>query len=128
MRALMYFYAIRVWGPVPMITEPLENVSTQELYYGRTPISDIKTMMLSDLDNAIAAFGLSSDLTTSSKFYLNRGAALALKMDILMWFKEYDAALIVGNDLIGNYKYALVPSCFLCCSIFGSYFFTGNDF
>ncbi|HET9570747.1 MAG TPA: RagB/SusD family nutrient uptake outer membrane protein [Bacteroidales bacterium] len=109
MRALMYFYAIRVWGDVPMITEPMEDVATQQIYYSRSSISDIKNLMLSDIEKALTAFGPSSDLTTASKFYLNRGAALALKMDILMWFKDYDNALVVGNDLLTNYKYALAP-------------------
>ena len=108
MRALMYFYAIRVWGDVPMITEPLEDVASQEKYYGRTSIHDIKTLMLGDLDKALDLFGPASDLSASSKFYLNKGAALALKTDILVWFKEYDEALKVADDLIDDYGYSLV--------------------
>ena len=46
MRALMYFYAIRVWGGVPKITEPMEDVSSQERYYGRTSVEELKAFIL----------------------------------------------------------------------------------
>jgi hypothetical protein len=63
--------------------------------------------MLNDIDKALVYFGPSSDLSSLTKYYLNRGAALALKMDVLMWFKDYDEALVVSEDLINNYKYEL---------------------
>lgn len=110
MRALMYFYAIRVWGDVPMITEPLENVSSQERYYGRTSVMDLKSFILGDLEKAMNAFGPSTTAGSSTKYYLTRGAAMAIKLDVLMWYKEYDQALAVANDLIKNYDYELQPS------------------
>ena len=110
MRALMYFYAIRVWGDVPMITEPLEDVSSQERYYGRTSIMELKPFILKDLENAMTAFGPSTSTGSSSKYTLNRGSAMAIKLDVLMWYKEYDQALTVANDLITNYGYELQKS------------------
>lgn len=108
MRALMYFYAIRVWGDVPMITEPMENVSTQERYYGRTDIMEIKKLMLDDLETAIELFGPISDLSAADKYYLNRGSAMALKTDILMWYKDYDEALRTADEVLNDYGYKLV--------------------
>lgn len=111
MRALMYFYAIRVWGAVPMVTEPLESVDSQEKYYRRTPIEDIKALMLDDLTTAMELFGpANTDIAAASKYYLNRGSAMALKLDILMWFKNYDEALEVANDLISDFGYELTPN------------------
>lgn len=107
MRALMYFYAIRIWGDVPMITEPMENVSTQERYYGRTSIMEIKKLMLDDLDRAVELFGPISDLSKETKYYLNRGAAMALKTDILMWYKDYDEALKTADGVLTDYGYSL---------------------
>ena len=111
MRALMYFYAIRVWGAVPKITEPMEDVYSQERYYGRSSIEEIKTLMLSDLEIAMDLYGpASTNIGTVSKFTLNRGSAMALKLDILMWYKDFDDALLVANDLLKNYGYVLEPS------------------
>lgn len=107
MRALMYFYAVRVWGDVPMITEPFEDVTTQERYYGRTSIMDVKTLMLNDLEIALELFGPASDLSAASKYTLNRGAALALKTDILVWYKDYDEAVKTADELINDYGYKL---------------------
>lgn len=100
MRALMYFYAIRVWGDVPKVTEPYEDVTTQEKYYPRTSILDIKELMLDDLTEAIRLFGKTDNLSAASKYFLNKGAALALKTDILVWYKEFDEAIKAANELI----------------------------
>ena len=110
MRALMYFYAIRIWGDVPKITEPMEDIANQERYYGRTSVMDLKNFILDDLDRAIEAFGASTDLGSAVKYYLNRGSAMAIKLDVLMWYKEYDKALVIANDLIKNYGYQSEPA------------------
>lgn len=107
MRALMYFYAIRVWGEVPMVTEPLEDINAQERYYGRNSLSEIKNLMLSDIEKAISLFGPATNMKDASKYSLNRGSALALKIDVLMWYKEYDEALAVADELINGYGYTL---------------------
>lgn len=106
-RALMYFYAIRVWGRVPLITEPYEQLPGQQMYYPRTNINLIKNQIISDLDNAIALFGTGSIVTP---YYFNAGSTLAIKMDVYMWFKEYDKALDESNKLIELNKYALATN------------------
>ena len=108
MRALMYFYAIRVWGEVPMITEPLEDVNSPERYYGRNSLAEIKTLMLGDIEKAMDLFGPATNMKDASKYSLNRVSALALKVDILMWYKDFDDALDAANDLIDDYGYSLV--------------------
>ena len=35
---------------------------------------------------------------------------MALRVDVLMWYKEYDKALVAANDLLTNYKYSLEPA------------------
>jgi len=110
MRALMYFYAIRVWGGVPKITEPMEDISSQEEYYGRTSVEDLKTFILGDIEKALEYIGTSTDMSSASKYYLNRGSIMALRTDVLMWYKEYDKALVSANDLLTNYKYSLEPA------------------
>lgn len=104
MRALMYFYAIRVWGPVPLITEPYEAQPGQERFNSRSEVSLIKEQILSDIDKALENF----DANTPSVYLLNRGSALALKTDVHMWFKEYDKAIAASDQLLALKKYSLV--------------------
>ncbi|WP_114781891.1 RagB/SusD family nutrient uptake outer membrane protein [Botryobacter ruber] len=107
MRALMYFYAIRVWGEVPLITEPWDG-SIAKSQLGRAPMEEIKKQIQSDIDKAITL--LSTNVTANRKFVFNLGAAYALKTDVHMWFKEYDKAILASNYFIGNSNYALVTN------------------
>jgi len=107
MRALMYFYAIRVWGDVPLILEPYEDNSTQEKYYPRTDVATVVTQILEDLDNAISYFGPDLDMSGSSKYYLNRGVAQAIKVDVLAWAHRYEEVKTEAKKLIDNYGYKM---------------------
>jgi len=102
-RALMYFYGIRVWGRVPLITEPWDGDLTQ-IAVPRNSIEEVKAQILDDIDHALAALG--NDV--SDKFYFNRAAVYALKTDLHMWFKEYDAALEASAFFVGNSNFSLV--------------------
>ena len=106
MRALMYFYAIRVWGPVPLITEPYEGLQGQEKFNDRSEVSLVKAQILSDIEKALENF----DTNTPSIYKLNRGSALALLTDVHMWFKNYEGAIAASDQLIALKKYTLVSN------------------
>jgi hypothetical protein len=107
LRALMYFYAIRVWGDVPLIIEPWEgDIASSRV--ARTPVAEIKAQILSDIGKAIET--LTPDVVAGRKYYFNRAAAWALKTDLHMWFKEYDQALAASSYFINNANYALVTN------------------
>ena len=80
LRALFYFYAVRVWGAVPKITEPIEGLN-QDLNVLRSPAEEIyDEIILPDLERA-------QNLVTIEKS-LNRislGAIMALKANVYMW-------------------------------------------
>lgn len=80
LRALLYFYAVRVWGDVPKATEPIEGLD-QELFIPRSPINEIYSeIILPDLE---AAEGL---MTTKSSLYnISLCSILALKAHVYMW-------------------------------------------
>lgn len=106
MRALMYFYAIRVWGPVPLITEPYEALDGQEKYYERSDVNKVKAQILSDIDNALKNF----DGTLPSIYKFNTASTLALQTDVLMWFKDYPNAILSSDKLIALNKFSLVTN------------------
>lgn len=105
MRALMYFYAIRVWGDVPKVTEPYEDNATQTKFTGRTSVKEIMALILEDIDQAIEYFGSETNMAAADKYYLNRGSAMALKVDVLMWAHQYKDAMIAAKTLIDSYGY-----------------------
>jgi hypothetical protein len=80
LRALFYFYAVRVWGAVPKITEPVEGLD-QDLNFTRSPVKEIyEEIILPDIDKA-------GQLMTAERSInrLSRGSILALKAEVLMW-------------------------------------------
>lgn len=106
MRALMYFYAIRVWGPVPLITEPYEGLAGQEKYPSRSEVDVIKEQILSDIDRALQYF----DTGFPSIYKLNRASTLALKTDVHMWFKEYTEALTATDNILAMNRFSLAQN------------------
>lgn len=108
LRAFMYFYAIRVWGDVPLITDPWDG-NVENSYVPRTPVAQVKEQILSDIAKAIQY--LNTNVANDRKFYFNRAAAWALKMDLHMWFREYQLALDAYNAYFaGTTNYALVAN------------------
>lgn len=80
LRALFYFYAVRVWGDVPKITEPVEGIG-QALNISRSPVIEIyKDIILADLEGA-------EKLMTTAKSLNNisLSSILALKAHVYMW-------------------------------------------
>ena len=107
LRALMYFYALRVWGRVPLHTEPIES-SNQQMAFPRAPIADVKKRIQDDITESLKTIGTTnttlattlSGTLTSPKFYFLKAAAYALQTDVHLWFQEYDAALTASQNFM----------------------------
>lgn len=91
LRALYYYYLVRIYGDVPLITDPID-FSSPELFPARTPVKQIYDTIVSDLikaenaglpnidKNGRASLGaakslLSSVYLTMAGYPLNLGAA-----------------------------------------------------
>lgn len=100
LRAMMYFYAIRIWGDVPLITTVWDgDVNTK--YNDRTPVAEVKKQIEEDLKMAISL------LDNEGVYYFNKGAALALKADVAMWFKDYQGCVDTVDELMASGRYKL---------------------
>lgn len=97
-RAWMYFYAVRVWGRVPLITEPYENKEGQQLYYSRADLDLVYTQIENDLKQAVNLFGVTAP---TSCYRISRGVASAILTDFYMWKKDYSNA-ILASDYFAN--------------------------
>lgn len=103
-RALMYFYAIRVWGRVPLVLSTW-NGDMNTKYGSRSDLNVIEDQILEDVDKAATM------LDNQGVFYFNKGAALALKTDFLLYQKKYQEAFDVTDEfiLMGRYDWAKNP-------------------
>lgn len=55
LRAYAYFELVRSWGPVPIVTEPIEKTDAPS--YQRQPATEVYTQIVKDLEYAIANLG-----------------------------------------------------------------------
>jgi len=102
-RAYCYFWLIRLWGNVPVWTEPYEDLSTDP-YKSVTPAADIvKNVILPDL---LKAYDL-SDHTAAVVWNLNSGGIAAMLMDVYMYNHDYTNSLLWCDNLFKLNRYSL---------------------
>ncbi|OBX26048.1 putative outer membrane starch-binding protein [Gelidibacter algens] len=106
LRALSYFYAVRVWGDVPLITEPYESVD-QEFFIAKTDKENVLDQIVEDLifasENCKDNF--SGDKT---RILFTKGGANALLTHVYMWRKQYNEAIESAEKVLDNSQYSLV--------------------
>jgi starch-binding outer membrane protein, SusD/RagB family len=112
LRAYCYFFMTRVWGNVPLITEPIEN--TGDINSFKTPRTDtlqIYKQVTSDLFQARELLPASYNDASRTRATLTRGGIDAILTDYYMWRNNIDSALITSNRIIANttqYKLAVL--------------------
>ena len=106
LRALSYFYAVRVWGDVPLILEPYESVE-QDLFNTRTDAEIVLDQIEQDLlfaaENCRASFGGERD-----RNLITQGGANALLVQLYMWRSDYTSAIAAADKVMDNSLYSLV--------------------
>ena len=106
LRALSYFYAVRIWGDVPLITQPYESVE-QDLFLERTDKELVLDQIVADLqfaaENCNTNFGGERD-----RVLITQGGANALLTQVYMWRKEYQNAATAADLVLDNSLYSLV--------------------
>lgn len=83
MRAYAYFILVRVWGGVPLRTEPLEAYDPTTIQLPRTPKENIFNFIKEDLNKALELF--SNNNLPNGRNKWSKPAANALKADIYLW-------------------------------------------
>lgn len=108
LRALAYFNLARVWGDVPLITEPYESTD-QDIYVKKTDQELVLELVEEDLlfaiGNCVEKFNNDND-----RIMFNQGSANALLTQVYMWRHKYTEALATSEAVLNNSLYALVGS------------------
>jgi hypothetical protein len=88
MRALCYFYAVRVWGAVPVYVEPVDNIANAE-FKGRTPMDQVLTeVIIPDLEMAESLI----DPSSVERKRISRNAVYAILADAQKRAGQWEAA------------------------------------
>ncbi|ASZ11119.1 RagB/SusD family nutrient uptake outer membrane protein [Chitinophaga pendula] len=103
-RGLMYFYAVRLWGNVPVRTIPYEDINQDPRIAQSTADDVMNNVILPDLNKA---YELSDKRITSPVWYVNSGAILAMLTDAYLWKKDYAKVLENSTKLMALNRYAL---------------------
>ncbi|MFK7936446.1 MAG: RagB/SusD family nutrient uptake outer membrane protein [Saprospiraceae bacterium] len=104
-RAYLYFDAVRVWGAVPLFTEPVES-STQELARPKTDGNTIMNdVVIPDMLEAGKLMTLVAD-----KYRFTQTTIWALQADVYMWLQDYASAKEALDKIVASGEYSLVTS------------------
>lgn len=101
-RAWCYFWAVRLWGDVPLNLLPVESISQEETYPVRTPKSDVLARIAADIDLAVSKSGhLGSD-----KYMATKDAVNMLKAEFNLWMFSMENAgsssLDAADEALGD--------------------------
>lgn len=115
MRAMYYFHAVQLWGDVPLVTKAVIGVTSEnfeevysQVYPARKSVDEVYTLILSDLEGALANVPASS----SDKYKVTKGAVLSLLAKVYATKPNPDYTKVVsytdqlmaqGYSLVSNY-------------------------
>lgn len=104
-RAHTYFSLIRIWGDVPIVLQPTESADRE--LPARAPASEVMTLILADIEEAIKKFPESGYV---NKNKISKPATYALKADALLWKnkvlngtpQDLEAAIAAADLALGS--------------------------
>ncbi|MDP4278016.1 MAG: RagB/SusD family nutrient uptake outer membrane protein, partial [Bacteroidota bacterium] len=94
LRALTYFYLVRNWREVPLITVPFEDDS-HSYRIAKSSESEIIKQIKSDVEAALATGAAKEayETTWETKGRATKWALYALMADVCLWSEDYDKAI-----------------------------------
>ncbi|MBZ4192140.1 RagB/SusD family nutrient uptake outer membrane protein [Niabella beijingensis] len=108
LRALAYFYLVRVWGDVPLVTEPYTSIE-QDIFVSKTNKEQVLDQIETDLGYAVQncadRFNNNDD-----RIKFTKGGAYALLAQVYMWRKKYAEAATASKMVLDNSLYTLAAS------------------
>jgi len=114
-RALSYFQLVRMFGPVPLLTEPVTTLDN--IYTERSPVENVYALIVEDLRFGLEQAGLSTAHMLDNENRITQGAVAILLADVYLTMAGFplqqteryaDAATIARNLINGQYgTYAL---------------------
>jgi len=107
LRALCYFYLVRIYRDVPLVLEASEN-DAQDYYPAVSSEQDIFLQIIDDLQIAVQNLPTSYSKTVYDKGLATKSAAYALLADVYLYFEKYQACINACNELINSNLYGMI--------------------
>lgn len=111
-RALNYYYLVRLFGGVPVITQPYESL--ENLYVSRGSVKDVYTLIEEDLLYAVNEGGLSTNSMVNNGKRVTQGAAATLLAEVYLTMSgfplqedRYADAATMARRVINSGTYSL---------------------
>lgn len=107
MRATAYFYLVRLWGPVPIIENNLDYVTTPQINTNR--IEDIYTLIERDYNKAIELLDEKVRSTTyAANARVSKGSARSFLAKVYLYEHKYAEAKAMAETVINSGEFKLL--------------------
>jgi starch-binding outer membrane protein, SusD/RagB family len=106
MRALAYFYLVRLWGPVPIIENNSEKIYNAQI--PRNTVEDVYKLIIKDLEFAEANCPAKSAYGGAEKARVSNGAAKTFLAKVYLYQRNYPKALEKAEQVINSGEYSLM--------------------
>ncbi|UEG51905.1 RagB/SusD family nutrient uptake outer membrane protein [Mucilaginibacter daejeonensis] len=109
MRALAYFYLVRVWGNVPIIENSLDYVDNFQV--NTNPVSDVYKFIVNDLKFAEAnCTAMVRSGSSQAQGHVSSGSATALLAKVYLYMGDHANAKICAEKVINSGEFKLYGS------------------
>jgi starch-binding outer membrane protein, SusD/RagB family len=106
LRAYFYFFLVRSFGGVPLLTQPLEP---DEFQQERASAEEIYDLIEQDLLDAAGVLPLKSGYPSSELGRITQGAAQAMLAKVYLFQQRYEEAEQMAREVIDSGEYSLYP-------------------
>ncbi|QKJ64473.1 RagB/SusD family nutrient uptake outer membrane protein [Flavobacterium sp. M31R6] len=126
MRATAYFDLVRLWGPVPIIENPLDFTSNP--YVNTNTVDDIYKLITSDyLKAADLLVAKTRGANYASNGHVSKGSAKAMLAKVYLYKKDYANARAMAEEVINSGEFKLLGGDELPSKSFADLFTYANN-
>lgn len=126
LRATAYFDLVRLWGPVPIIENPLDYTSNP--YVNTNTIADIYKLIEMDYLKSIDLLvEKNRGANYSNNGHVSKGSAKAMLAKVYLYMKQYPKARAMAESVINSGEFKLLGGDQLPSKSFGDLFTYGNN-
>jgi len=110
-RSLSYFYLVRIWKEVPLVTEPSVS-DTSNLFLKKSPESVVINQIITDLNIAKNKIGPLQYLDRPDylKGRANKYSIMALLADVYLWNEQYQKCIDYCDSITNSGLFSLESS------------------
>ncbi len=126
MRATAYFYLVRLWGNVPIITDNVATAANPNI--NTNPVADVYTFIKNDLIEATTLLKAKMrGPNYADNGHVSKGSAKAMLAKVYLYEKDYANAKLMAEEVINSGEFKLYGGPELPSKSYGELFYTSND-